>query len=161
MGSAFSNRAALVCPPLLFCGILSCIFCREALHDLADRKEIILQSNITLVLVHMSDIEIAEQYFVEYELPGVEHISDPTCELYSSFGLAKGGASQLLGLKNLIRGFDISMKTKSLPTLRFIGDGFQMPGMFIINKGNIVDRFIHLSAADRPNYDEMIQKVSS
>ena len=52
------------------------------------------------------------------------------------------------------------MNTKSLPSLRFIGDGFQMPGIFILDKGNIVDRFIHLSAADRPNYDEMIQKVS-
>ncbi|MDA9347056.1 hypothetical protein N9R35_00470, partial [bacterium] len=40
---------------------------------------------ITLVLVHMSDINLAEQYFVEYELPGVDHISDPSCELYSAF----------------------------------------------------------------------------
>ena len=146
---------------LTFLRHFGCIFCREALHDLADRKEKILQANITLVLVHMSDINLAEQYFVEYELPGVNHISGPSCELYSSFGLAKGGPSQLLGLKNLIRGFDISMNTKSLPSLRFIGDGFQMPGIFILDKGNIVDRFIHLSAADRPNYDEMIQKVSS
>jgi len=146
---------------LTFLRHFGCIFCREALHDLADRKEKILQANITLVLVHMSDINLAEQYFVEYELPGVDHISDPSCELYSSFGLAKGGPSQLLGLKNLIRGFDISMTTRSLPSLRFIGDGFQMPGIFILDKGNIVDRFIHLSAADRPNYDEMIQKVSS
>lgn len=146
---------------LTFLRHFGCVFCREALHDLADRKEKISQANITLVLVHMSDIEIAEQYFVEYNLPGVEHISDPNCELYSTFGLAKGGPSQLLGLKNLIRGFDISLKTKSLPSLRFIGDGFQMPGIFMIDKGNIVDRFIHLSASDRPNYDEMIQKVSS
>ena len=146
---------------LTFLRHFGCIFCREALHDLADRKEKILQANITLVLVHMSDTNLAEQYFVEYELPWVDHISDPSCELYSSFGLAKGGPSQLLGLKNLIRGFDISMNTKSLPSLRFIGDGFQMPGIFILDKGNIVDRFIHLSAADRPNYDEMIQKVSS
>ena len=146
---------------LTFLRHFGCIFCREALHDLADRKEKILQANITLVLVHMSDTNLAEQYFVEYELPWVDHISDPSCELYSSFGLAKGGPSQLLGLKNLIRGFYISMNTKSLPSLRFIGDGFQMPGIFILDKGNIVDRFIHLSAADRPNYDEMIHKVSS
>ena len=38
---------------LTFLRHFGCIFCREALHDLADRKEKILQANITLVLVHM------------------------------------------------------------------------------------------------------------
>lgn len=146
---------------LTFLRHFGCVFCREALHDLADRKSKIAAANITLVLVHMSDNKLAEQYFVDYNLPGVQHISDPTCDFYSSFGLAKGGPSQLLGLKNLIRGFDLTLKSRSKPALRFIGDGFQMPGIFIIDKGNIVDRFVHLSASDRPNYDEMIEKASS
>ncbi len=146
---------------LTFLRHFGCIFCREALHDLADRKAKISEANITLVLVHMSDNEIAEEYFVNYNLPDVEHISDPNCELYSSFGLSKGGPSQLIGLKNLIRGFDLTIKSRSKPSLRFIGDGFQMPGIFMINNGNMVDRFIHLSASDRPNYDQMIEKVSA
>ncbi len=146
---------------LTFLRHFGCVFCREALHDLADRKKKIDDANITLVLVHMSDNKLAEEYFVNYNLPGVQHISDPNCELYASFGLSKGGPSQLLGLKNLIRGFDLTLKSKSKPALRFIGDGFQMPGIFMISNGNMVDRFIHLSAADRPNYDEMIQKASS
>ena len=146
---------------LTFLRHFGCVFCREALHDLADRKEKISNANITLILVHMSENKIAEQYLVDYNLPGVEHISDPNCEFYSSFGLAKGGPSQLLGLKNLIRGFDLTLKSKSKPAFRFIGDGFQMPGIFMITNGNIVDRFIHLSASDRPNYDEMIEKASS
>lgn len=146
---------------LTFLRHFGCIFCREALDDLADRKAKISNANITLVLVHMSDNILAEQYFVDYNLKGVKHISDPNCELYASFGLAKGGPSQLLGLKNLIRGFELTLKTKSLPNLRFVGDGFQMPGIFMITNGNVVDRFVHLSAADRPDYDEMIQKVSS
>jgi len=146
---------------LTFLRHFGCIFCREALHDLADRKQKIADANINLVLVHMSDNSVAEQYFVDYNIPNVEHISDPHCELYSAFGLAKGGPSQLLGLKNFIRGFELTIKSKSKPALRFIGDGFQMPGIFMIDNGNMVDRFVHLSAADRPNYDEMIHKVSS
>jgi len=45
--------------------------------------------------------------------------------------------------------------------LRFIGDGFQMPGIFMIKNGQTVDRFVHLSAADIPNYDQMIERVNS
>jgi len=153
-----SNKGPVL---LTFLRHFGCIFCREALHDLADRKGKLKDANIDLVLVHMSDNKIAEQYFDEYNLPGVHHISDPHCELYSAFGLAKGGPSQLLGLKNFMRGFELTVKSRSKPALRFIGDGFQMPGIFMINKGNMVDRFVHLSAADRPDYDEMIRKVVS
>lgn len=146
---------------LTFLRHFGCIFCREALHDLADRKDKLMNANVKLVMVHMSDNEIADQYFKDYNLPGISHISDPNCELYSAFGLIKGGPSQLLGLKNFIRGFELTIKSRSKPALRFIGDGFQMPGVFVINKGNMVDRFVHLSAADRPNYDQMIETVSS
>lgn len=146
---------------LTFLRHFGCVFCREALHDLADRKSKLMNADIKLVMVHMSDNELADQYFKDYKLPNISHISDPKCDLYASFGLVKGGPSQLLGLKNFIRGFEVSLKTKSIPPLRFIGDGFQMPGVFVVDKGRIVDRFVHLSAADRPNYDEMIEKVSS
>lgn len=146
---------------LTFLRHFGCVFCREALHDLADRKDKLLNANIKLVMVHMSDNKVADQYFNDYNLPGISHISDPNCDLYASFGLVKGGPSQLLGLKNFIRGFELTIKARSMPSLRFIGDGFQMPGVFMINKGNMVDRFVHLSAADRPNYDEMIAKVIS
>lgn len=146
---------------LTFLRHFGCVFCREALHDLSARKTVLEESNITLVLVHMSESELAEQYFDEYELPGVNHISDPECKLYARFGLSKGGFSELLGFKNMIRGFEVTLKGKAKPALRFIGDGFQMPGIFMLKDGNVVDRFIHLSAADRPDYDTMIDKVRS
>ena len=153
-----SNKAPVL---LTFLRHFGCIFCREALHDLADRKQSITDANITLVLVHMSDNSIADQYLKDYNLPNVQHISDPECTLYSVFGLTKSGPSELLGLKNLIRGFELTVKRRAKPSFRYIGDGFQMPGIFMIDKGNVVDRFVHLSASDRPDYDQMIRKVST
>jgi len=62
---------------LTFLRHFGCVFCREALHDLAERKDKINDANITLVLVHMSEHNVAEQYLKDYNLPGVAHISDP------------------------------------------------------------------------------------
>lgn len=146
---------------LVFLRHFGCVFCREALHDLSERKDILIKSGIKLVLVHMSEYQLAESYFEKYGIPGVSHISDSNCNLYKHFGLAKGGAMQLLGLKNMIRGFEVASKSSIYPKMGFIGDGFQMPGIFVLNKGAITDRFVHISAADRPDYDAMIAKVNS
>jgi hypothetical protein len=35
------------------------------------------------------------------------------------------------------------------------GDGFQMPGVFLIQGDEILNSFVHESAADRPNYIEL------
>jgi hypothetical protein len=41
-------------------------------------------------------------------------------------------------------------------SLKQIGDGFQMPGIFMIRNGRVADSYIHKSAADRPDYDNII-----
>lgn len=147
---------------LVFLRHFGCVFCREALHDLATKTDDLSQSKIKLILVHMADQETAEKYFIDYGLPSdVLHISDPECNLYKAYGLAKGGVSELLGLKNLIRGFEVTLSGTAKPSMKFIGDGFQMPGLFLVNKGEIINKFIHVSAADRPDYDAIIAVVKS
>ena len=37
-----------------------------------------------------------------------------------------------------------------------IGDGFQMPGAFMIQNGQIQDSFVHQSVSDQPDYDKML-----
>jgi len=112
--------------------------------------------NINIVLVHMSDDETAEKYFEKYGIPGIEHVSNPSCDLYASFGLTKGTVSQLFGLKNWIRGFEVTLVKGTPLGLRQIGDGFQMPGVFLISEEKIMDSYIHASASDRPDYESLI-----
>lgn len=141
---------------LVFLRHFGCVFCKEAMLDIGKRKEEWANQNINVVLVHMSDFEIAETYFKKFNVSGFENISDPNCSLYASFGLGKGSVSQLLGLKNFIRGFETTIK--GIPIgLRQIGDGFQMPGVFIISKGKVIESYIHVSAADRPDYESLMQ----
>ena len=140
---------------LVFLRHFGCVFCREAMLDIGKKRDEWSKKNINVVLVHMSDYDTAETYFKKYKISGIENISDPTCGLYASFGLGKGSVSQLFGLKNFIRGFETTVK--GIPIgLRQIGDGFQMPGVFLLKVGKVIESYIHTSAADRPDYDNLI-----
>jgi len=141
---------------LVFLRHFGCVFCREAMIDIGKKKDEWEKQNIKVVLVHMSDFETAETYFEKFKIPGIENISDPSCGLYATFGLGKGSVSQLFGLKNFIRGFETTVKGVPIG-LRQIGDGFQMPGVFLIRNGKVMDSYIHASASDRPNYDSLMQ----
>jgi len=135
---------------LVFLRHFGCIFCREALSDIAGQREHIESGGIKIVFVHMAAPEEAEKYFEKYQLSGSEHISDPTCRFYQAFGLVKGNFRQLFGLQTWIRGFTAVTEGHSAGAQ--LGDGFQMPGVFIIQQGVILERFVHKLASDRPDY---------
>jgi len=140
---------------LVFLRHFGCVFCRQALSDIFKRKSDIDSRNIELIFVHMANNKIADQYFEDYGLKGVKHISSPNCKVYHDFGLMKGTFGQLFGLKTWIRGYGAKKEGISA-TLTQIGDSLQMPGIFIIDKGMVVDSYIHKVASDRPDYDKLI-----
>ncbi len=136
---------------LVFLRHFGCTFCREALADIARKREQIEATGSKIVFVHMTEDSIAERYFNRYELPGVAHISDPERNFYASFGLVKGNMTQLFGLQSWIRGFQAGiMEGHGIGPM--LGDGFQMPGVFVIQEGQVVESFIHKLASDRPDY---------
>ncbi|MCB0640115.1 MAG: AhpC/TSA family protein, partial [Phaeodactylibacter sp.] len=144
---------------LVFLRHFGCIFCREALSDISNQKQYLEDKGTKIVFVHMSDIELAERYFSRYELSGVEHISDPDCRLYRTFGLAKGSFTQLFGLSVWMRGFQAGV-VKGHGIGNQLGDGFQMPGVFVIQSGQIKDQYIHKLSSDRPDYRQLVDCCS-
>lgn len=145
---------------LVFLRHFGCIFCKESLYDISKKRDNIVQNGIQIVFVHMSSPEIAETYFNDNGLSDFEHISDPDCNLYASFGLTKGSFSQLFGLKTWIRGFEVAATKQIFPQSASIGDGLQMPGIFLLKSGEVIESFIHHSVADKPNYDSFIHSCS-
>lgn len=142
---------------LVFLRHFGCIFCRESLRDLSQKRAAYEEKNITIVFVHMSDKTTAEMYFRSFNLAGIKHISDPQCAYYSAFKLSKGNIGQLFGFKNLVRGFEVTIG-KGIPvTAAQLGDGNQMPGLFVISKGQIINSFIHSFAGDKPDYDAILE----
>lgn len=146
---------------LVFLRHFGCVFCREAMSDLAELKDAMRHQNVALVLVHLSDPETAELFYEKYDLVGVESISDPDAVIYKKFGLLKGTFNQVFGLKVWLRTVDAGIIKGHGISRKQIGDGFQMPGIFMINDGILKGQFIHKSVADRPDYAKLISSTLS
>lgn len=140
---------------LAFLRHFGCIFCMEAMRDIAERREEIEGRNVKICLVHMAEYEVAEGYFKEYNLHNIDHVSDPDCKFYEAFGLIKGNFNQLFGLQVWLRTAKLAYKDFSALKRRQIGDGLQMPGVFVIHDGQVIESYIHEKASDRPDYLQM------
>jgi peroxiredoxin len=128
-----------------------CIFCREALQDIAAQRRAIEATGTRLVLVHMGTAAEADALFRRYGLQDVMRIADSEQTLYRAFGLRKGRLRELFGPKVLARGFEAGILHRH-GIGRRMGDGFQMPGVFLIYHGEVIRSYRHQSAADRPEY---------
>lgn len=141
---------------LVFLRPFGCVFCRESLTEISRKKKEIENLGTQIVMVHMTDYETAERYFQRYQILNAVHISDPACQFYAAFGLTKGTMTQLFGLQTWIKGFQsgvIKGRGASLP----VGDGFQMPGVFVLQDGEIKEEFIHKLVSDRPDYVGLVK----
>ncbi|MEL7222263.1 MAG: SelL-related redox protein [Bacteroidota bacterium] len=143
---------------LIFLRHFGCTFCREALSDIAKAKTNIEAFGTQIIFVHMTEYKVAERYFNRYELNGTLHISDPTCQYYAAFGLVKGNFNQLFGLQSWIRGFQAGVANGHGISYKQLGDGFQMPGIFVIQEGEVKESFIHKLSHDRPDYQQLVEK---
>lgn len=146
---------------LVFLRHFGCVYCKESMYDISKQRNNIERQGIKIILVHMADHETASAYFKKFKIDSLEQIADPECKVYSSFGLVKGTVSQLFGLKTWLRTAEIAATKQLLPSSKRIGDGLQMPGIFLLKDDAIIDKFIHLSVADRPNYDVFIKKCQN
>lgn len=136
---------------VVFLRHFGCTFCRESLQDLQKVRNQLEIQGTRLAVVHMIDPKEASKELERYGLADIPQISDPECILYKKFGLKRGSLTALFGLKVWIRGFFAGLVRGNSVGLEK-GDGFQMPGVFLLFKGNVLKRYVHSSAADRPNY---------
>ncbi|MBI4891242.1 MAG: AhpC/TSA family protein [Acidobacteria bacterium] len=136
---------------LVFLRHAGCTFCREALADLSSRRGEIERDGTRLVLVHMGSEEHAAGFFRQYGLAEVPRISDPERALYRAFGLPRGSFSDVMGPKVWLRAFQSGVLERH-GVGQLVGDGFQMPGVFLVFHGEIVRSYRHQCASDRPDY---------
>ncbi len=102
-----------------------------------------------LVLIHMSHDEEPPPLLEGLDDDQVDHINDPHCELYRSFGLAKGSFMQLFGANVLWRGLRALFEGHGAGKLN--GDGMQMPGMFLVSNGRIIKSHRARHSGDHPD----------
>lgn len=139
---------------LVFLRHTGCTFCREALADLAERRNSIEAMGTRIALVHMSPDQQAARLFAVYELDDLPRVSDPRRHIYRAFGLGRGDFLKLFGPRVWWRGFE-STFLNGHRIGRMVGDGFQMPGIFLLFHGEVLRSYRHQSIADRPDYQSL------
>lgn len=139
---------------LVFLRHSGCTFCKEALEDLRQQRSRLEEAGTTLVLVHMGDNDLSQAYFDGYQLGDVHRISDPSCTLYRAYDLGRGRVDQLFGPSVWWRGFLAAIVNRH-GVGKLDGDGFQMPGSFLVRNNEIRKAFRHENAASRPDYCEL------
>jgi len=143
---------------LIFLRHFGCVFCKTAMIDIAKKRNELENRGVKTVFVHMSDTATANKYFKQFNLKDVSFVNDPNKQLYRAFGLVRGTFTQLFGLQTWIKGYSV-MKENNLKqeSGKNLGDSFQMPGVFLINEGKIIESFIHKKASDRPDYFKLAE----
>lgn len=139
---------------IIFMRHAGCIFCKEMLQDIANKRSQIEANGVIPVLVHMMpEDESARAFFAEYQLDDLPRISDPERKLYRAFDLSRGNFFQLLGPAVWWRGFKAFIAGHGVGKLK--GDGMQMPGAFIIKDAQIVIANRYKTAGDRVDFEQM------
>ena len=136
---------------------LGCTFCRESLAELARQRSDIESAGAGIVLVHPTADDRAAALFREYGLGDLPRLADSNRVLYRALGLEKGSWFQLLGPRVIWRAGVATARGHRLG--RRDGDIRQMPGVFLVQDGRIVEAFRHRNVADRPDYSAIASRL--
>ncbi len=156
-GSTLAELSRQTPTLVVFLRHTGCTFCREALSNIAAQRKELDSQGISLALVHMSEPLQAAQLVSRYGLDSVHRFDDPTCELYSVFGLRRGRFLQLFGPRVWWRGI-VAGVFKGHGIGMLSGDGFQMPGAFLLDRGEIVSAVRSRTAAD--GFDSLSERCA-
>lgn len=132
-----------------------CTFCRETAAALADLQSPLRKNGKRLVIVSLMAHKKADEFLSGYGIYDYHHISDPAGDLYRAFRLRRGTFSQLFGPKNWLRGFQAGVLGKhgiGKPD----GDGFRMPGAFLLHNGKIIKEHRHSFAGEKVDYHPFV-----
>ena len=157
-GQTLAELSALQPQLVVFLRHSGCTFCRESLSDLQQQRAQIESTGVGIVLVHLGSNADTDGIFAKYDVADLPRISDPQCRLYRQFGLELGGLSALMSPRVMVRGLTAAfLGGHGFGGIK--GNPFQLPGAFVLHCGRFIRGFQHVSAADRPNYLELVDEV--
>jgi hypothetical protein len=136
-----------------------CTFCKQTLSDLARQQSEIERVGVALAVVGMTDSSDKLRSFgQQYGLTSAAWIADPDRLLYRALELGRGSFLQLYGPRVWVAGVLAALRGHGIGKLE--GDGFQMPGAFVIHRGRVVRGYRHATAADRPDLKELACSIN-
>ena len=125
--------------------------------DVAAARDEIRATGAAMAFVHGGSEAEADRWFAKYGLADVTRISDPTLAHYRAFGLGRTSAQALFDPKVWTRGAACALSHgfgAQTPALMR-----QLPGIFVVQRDQILAEYRHRSPADRPDYLRLIRSV--
>lgn len=148
---ALTDKPALV----VFLRSFGCTFCREAIADVAAARAEIEAAGAAIVFVHGATRDDAESWFAKYGMAGALQVSDPSLEHYAAFGLGRTRALSMVDPAVWVRGGACALSHgfggQSAAMMR------QLPGVFVVQGGDVLASYRHRSPADRPDYVRLVR----
>ncbi|MGE3314858.1 MAG: redoxin domain-containing protein [Planctomycetaceae bacterium] len=128
-----------------------CPFCRQALADLALKRQEIESAGITPVLIHMMSPTDAASLFAKYQLDDLPHIGDLDGKVYQAFGMKPGTINQIIGPRVWWEGFKAAVVEGHWPGIAK-GNVYRMPGAFVLYRGEVLDAVIPGNSSERIDF---------
>ena len=141
---------------LVFLRHFGCTFTRQILRGLENLQAAAAAHNADFVIVHMLKSGEEVRYLAGHD--NVLRVADPNCELYRAFGLGRGGVFELLGPRVWVLGAISIFKGCGVGHLA--GDGLQMPGAFLFQRGEIIAAQRAKYASDMPDLQRLFEGVT-
>ena len=142
---------------VIFLRSFGCTFCREAMNDVSRVQEDIRAAGAGIVFVHGASPEAAAPWFSKYRLDRVTAISDPQLAHYRAFGLRRLEGADFIDPKTWARGAACALShgfgAQTIEMMR------QLPGVFVVQAGEVLVEYRHQSPSDRPNYLGLIRST--
>ena len=131
-----------------------CTFCKEAIADLKNQRAAIEAEGLGIAIVSMSDPDDLAYHAEQFGLSDLSWISDSNRLSYRALELNRGSFMELFGPVVWLRGIAATLRGHLVGKLA--GDGFQMPGSFIIKSGKVLRAHRHKTAAERVDHASFV-----
>jgi peroxiredoxin len=111
----------------------------------------------SVVLITQGTPKEAQEFCQSRNLPFL-CLSDPKRKAYAPYGLTRGSIGQILGPGIWMSGVKAALKGHHVG--KPVGDVFQMPGVFIVDRKGII-RFIHRNrdSSDNPSNEVLLANL--
>jgi peroxiredoxin len=155
--SDFWTRQPVV---LVFLRHFGCTFCREQVALLRRDYGRFQALGVEVICIAQGDVKTGKAFSIFFDLPFPLLMAGNDISVFHAYGLERGTLRQLFGLRSWTRGVLATLHGHLIG--RLVGDGTQMPGVFLIDRsGSIRYAHRHRDAADNPETQVLLRAAQS
>ena len=128
-----------------------------SIENIIQQRHAIEQQGTHLVLIRPNRSERTLSLLRRAGLADEEYVSDTDYTMYNTFNLKRATLGQIFGLQSWRQGW-ASNGLAHADLNELVGDGFRMPGAFLVYQGELRKSYHYERNSDHPNYGLLAEK---